>query len=211
MKDIYSRVEAATVILRGYPSDPETRGQAVLVRNGYFMTAAHCLEYNLTGELALNEHILYEIETAQGKKLKAAPAIIEPCSDIAVLCEPDGQVFFQESDDYLDFCDQVKPIPLYRRRLLNFPAEFRIHIYSHEKVWITGKATIYHDHQPRIAIDAHENVKGGTSGGPIINDAGELVGIVSTSGGSNGETKVGLDPSPRWALPAWIYHKICRA
>ncbi len=210
MKDIYSRVAAATVRLSG-KGDKEAIGQAVLVRNGYFMTAAHCVEYDLEGGIALGDHVLYEIETAQGEKLKASPAIIEPCTDIAVLCEPDSQTFFQEWDDYSDFCDRVKPIPLFRRRLSNFPAEFRVHIYSHKKVWIPGKATIYRDYASRIRIDADENIESGTSGGPIINDRGELVGIVSVSGGSNGESQQGHSPAPRWALPAWIYHKICRA
>ncbi len=212
MKDIYSRVEAATVSLHGYPSDPATVGQAVLVRNGYFMTAAHCVEYDLTGRLALDrDHILYDIETAQGVKLKASPVIIEPCSDIAVLCEPDGQVFFKEWEDYNDFCNKTRPLSLYRRRISNFPAEFRVHIYAHKKVWIRGKATVYRDHSSIILIDADDNIEGGTSGGPIINDAGELVGIVSNSGGTAGETKQGSSPAPRWALPAWIYHEICRA
>ncbi len=205
MNAIYSRVAAATVKL------PEKGGQGVFVRNGYLITAAHCLEYDLTGRLALDyNHILYEAETAQGEKLKACPAIIESCLDIAVLREPDGQILFQESEDYDNFCRKIKPLSLYRMRLSKFPTEFRVHIYSHKKVWIPGKATINKDHSSLMWIDADENIEGGTSGGPIINDAGELVGIASTVGGSHGETKNGQSPAPRWALPAWIYYDICR-
>jgi S1-C subfamily serine protease len=55
------------------------------------------------------------------------------------------------------------------------------------------------------------DVLGGASGGPIITEDGELVGIVSTSGGSQGEGREGLNPYPLWALPRWVIQEILQA
>jgi V8-like Glu-specific endopeptidase len=206
LENIYSRVADATVWL------PKKEGQGVLVGNGYLVTAAHCLDYDSdTGmRIALEDHVFYEIETAKGEKMQVAPLVIESCSDVAVLGALDGQTYPPKMvEPFEAFCNRTKSVPLCRRRISGFPAEFRVHIRTHKKDWITGKATIFRDRQPSISIETAENIEGGTSGGPIVNDEGELVGVVSTASTSGGELKTGSCPFARWALPAWIYHRIC--
>ena len=55
-----------------------------------------------------------------------------------------------------------------------------------------------------------EQIEGGTSGSPIINDTGELIGIVSHVSiiNSEGHKSYGLIPRPHLALPVWIYNRI---
>jgi hypothetical protein len=58
----------------------------------------------------------------------------------------------------------------------------------------------------RAASDA---LLSGTSGSPLIDDAGELVGIVSWAGGKVGTPGLqGMVPRPHAALPGWVWRRI---
>jgi len=59
-------------------------------------------------------------------------------------------------------------------------------------------------------MPSREFIKPGTSGGPIINETGELVGIVSTTIEETykGEKCVGYHPYPSLALPRWILNEL---
>jgi hypothetical protein len=63
-------------------------------------------------------------------------------------------------------------------------------------------------------VTAAEQIEGGTSGGPIINAAGELVGIVSVFSYDENATKVqgqgctGSASCPHLALPVWVMRLI---
>lgn len=208
LEEIYSRVAAATVKL------PRRGGQGVLVEGSWILTAAHCLEFDSDASLdiALGENSYHDIESAQGEKIKAFPRVIEPCSDIAVLAAPNREKFHEGYLAYKAFCASVEPIPLCRMKLPEFPAEFKIHILTDNKRWVSGKATAYQDYSPRMWVEAEEHIEEGTSGGPIINDAGELVGVISIIGGPRGgKETTGPCPIARWALPVWICRRMFRA
>ena len=209
LEDIRSDVAAATVKVRGYQSDIEKVGLGVLVEGGYLVTAAHCLEYdNDTGaRITLGEHVFYEIETAQGEKLNVAPVFIESISDVAVLGPLDSYSYDEEwIAAYEAFLKRTRPVPLWSGR---DAGSFGIHVHSHKKTWISGKATIGTAGQPYIWIKTGERIEGGTSGGPIINDSGELVSVVTAAGGYLGVTNEGHAPSLRYALPAGLFGEMC--
>lgn len=205
IKDIRAEVAKATVKLT------QKGGQGILVGKEMIITAAHCLEFDCKGGIVLGENIVavgntqYGIETARGEKLKVAPMAIEPVNDIAVLGWLDYQT--DEAEDFIAFCERTKPIPLYCRPLEDFLTEFRVHIYTHKKTWIRGKASISAIHDPMMRVISEKNIEGGTSGGPIINDSGELVGIVSNTVACHGGEEV-LAPVLQRALPIWIYHRL---
>lgn len=189
------KIEAAVVNLVG------KGGQGVLVPGGFILTAAHCLEFNCEGGMVLaGDYFIEEVKTSLGK-IKAAPAAIEPISDIAVLGALDNQTFGREADAFENFCRRVKPLMVSRRKL---PREFRVYVYTHERTLIEGVARRVGD-DAVLFITTRAQIHGGTSGGPIVDEAGEIVGIASNF--SDGDS-CGTAPRPHLALPAWVCRKI---
>jgi len=86
---------------------------------------------------------------------------------------------------------------------------FRVHMYTHERTWVTGKAMANRAEDPSLWVEADMQIEGGTSGGPIIDDQGNLVGIVSHFSIAKGKDKsVGLAPRPHLAMPVWVRHQV---
>jgi hypothetical protein len=55
-------------------------------------------------------------------------------------------------------------------------------------------------------------IEGGTSGGPVVDDEGLLIGVVSNTGGSASDTEHrGSLPVAHLALPRWILDKVLAA
>jgi hypothetical protein len=128
---------------------------------------------------------------------------VEPCSDVAVLGSPDGQESPDLWEAYDGFVHGVKPLRIAKRQPKpGMP--FSVWIWTHQGVWIDGKATWFGHN--RFGYTTRSEVKGGTSGGPIVNRKGELVGVVS----HGTKTKVRADeyasgaPLLSLALPVWI-------
>jgi hypothetical protein len=202
-KRIRIKVENATVTIL------KKGGRGVLVKNGLILTAAHCIEFKCDGEMALGDYFIEEIETSEGKKLKVVPYAVEPVSDIAVLGSLDGQTFYKEATEFENFCEGKKGLSLCLKKFA-WRVEVPGWIYTHKKTWIKGKMTKYDTKKnaPTISFDADEDIEAGTSGSPIINERGELMGIVSYAAGTDGTTREGMVPSPLFALPVWLYQEI---
>jgi hypothetical protein len=202
-KSIQSDVAEATVSLLG------KGGQGVLVRNNLILTAAHCINFNYDGGMALGDYFIEEIETSDGGKLKVGPYAVEPVSDIAVLGSLDDQEFTDEATKFEHFCEGKKPLSLCLKKF-GWSVEVPIWVYTHKKTWIRGKMINYSikKNAHKISIKMDENIEGGTSGSPIINEKGELMGVVSNAGGSKGINREGMVPFPIFALPIWLYQEI---
>ncbi len=202
LKEIRSSVANATVTF------VRTGGQGVLVRDSFIVTAAHCLEYDAKDgmAIALGAHLLVKVAAANGKTFPVTPLVIEPCADVAVLGPLDGGSFPETLwSDYYGFRDRTRQVALFAGRFDTLPAEFRIHIRTHRKSWTAGTAMVLRRSNPTLLIESDEGIEEGASGGAIINDAGELVGVVSTFGGEIGGARTkGSCPFLPWALPEWI-------
>jgi hypothetical protein len=195
----------------------KTGGQGVLIPGHMVTTAAHCIKWNGDGAMALGDYFIENITTKSGLQLRVTPLAIDPVSDIAVLGALDYQEFGSDVDAYEQWCEDTQPVPLMMTPPAprKFPHGFNslaVRILSHRGVWISGKLTnTSMDLQPRMAFEG-EKIEGGTSGGPIINSAGELVAIVSTSGERDGEQGCsGPQPIPCLALPHWVLLRIAKA
>jgi hypothetical protein len=157
--------------------------------------------------MVLGFHFIEEIETIHGK-LKVGPLAIEPVQDIAVLGALDEQYFCGEATMFEEFCEKIKPVPICVNNFELFQ-NFPVYIYTHKMEWIKGKAQQCEYDAPMLAIETEVQVEEGTSGSPIINESGELVGIVSHFSISSENSKsAGLVPSPHLALPVWVWQTI---
>lgn len=195
-------VDKATVTLT------KKGGRGVLVNDNIILTAAHCVDFSCEGAMVLGDYFIEDIETCSGK-LKACPLAVEPVNDIAALCSLDSQEFYDESSKFEEFCENTKPVPLFLKETERFK-EFRVHLRTAKGLWVSGKAQRCGDRgSPVFWIDTDESIERGASGGPIINGRGQLVGIVSVSGGpGEGPFKSGQFPRPHLALPVWVSRRI---
>lgn len=200
-KHIQADITKATVVIL------KKGGLGVLVSDNLIMTAAHCIDCNCEGYMALGDYFIEEIKTAQEKVLKVSPLAVEPICDIAVLGSMDNQSFFDEARQFEVFCENTKSVPLCVSEIE--PNEiFPVHTFTHKGTWVEGRAKYFSKNSPFLSIEYEEQIEGGTSGGPIINNYGELVGIVSTPSTVNGSDNFnGYAPRPNLTLPVWVYRQ----
>jgi hypothetical protein len=206
MKPLNMRlVEAATVRL------PRRGGQGVLVPGGYVLTAAHCIAWNSEGGMALGDHCLEPVEIPKGAKpFKLNVCAVEPVADIAILGAPDSQVFYDDAEAFDSFVENTRPVHV---RGGNFEllegkihsAPLPIHVLTHTGKWLMGVAKRWGlSLGPTVVIEG-AMIKGGTSGGPVVDGEGSLVGVASWSNEDDGHGRI---PLPHLSLPAWAWHAI---
>jgi len=201
---VYADVANATVSILG------KGGQGILVNDYSIITAAHCVTFSLKGDMVLGvEPVSEKIKTRHGE-LTVRPAAVEPVKDIAVLGELDNERNAKEAEEFWSFCDNTNSVPLCRSDF-EFGETFPVHIYTHKGIWVTGNAKSFGG--ASLSVVADEQIESGTSGGPIINDSGELVGIVYnfTKTGEGLPKSQGSAPYPALALPVWISRRIFAA
>lgn len=198
-----ARVEAATVKVLRYG------GQGVLIPGNMVLTAAHCVEHHNSGGMAYGDYCLEWIETQTGVKILVSVAAVEPRADIAVLeiCdEQDGPQDHVEA--FRDFCKSTEPVPICTAETPHFDRfidENKIagHILTHDKGWVNITMWLPRSVDRNIWVEPTDPIEGGTSGGPIVNENGQLVGICSAGSNSGGASH----PSPHLALPVWVWRK----
>ena len=209
MEDIYANVAAATVWFPEFGG-----GQGVLVNDSVdgrlIVTAAHCIARQLDVEEVVQGDLFPQTVQINDREFTVRPLTVEPFADIAIMGALDDQEFPDKATAFLTFRTDIEPVPICQKDL-EFGDEFPVHIYTHKAQWITGTASYYGG--ARLHIEADEQLEGGTSGGPIINDSGELVGVVSTAsfiedGGY--DKSVVSSPYPSLALPVWVCRRIWR-
>jgi CBS domain-containing protein len=143
---------------------------------------------------------------------RGTPIVVEACSDIAVLdmaelaSENTGR-YEREWDAWDALRATIEPVPFCVAEFEE-GKPFRVHIRSHMGKWIDAVATLHRAGHHVVSIKAERQVEGGTSGGPVVNDAGELIGVVSNF--SIGDDCTGMVYRPHLSLPGWFLREISR-
>ncbi len=164
----------------------------------------------------MGDRYFQPLKAMTGQTLIGSVAFADPVSDVAVLRDTDDA-----NDEWLEefenFREETEPVPLCSDDFLKKHAgessddggflEFRIHVFTHEDEFTTGEASICHPTAKNICSKIP--IKGGTSGRPIVNEHGELVGIVSQ--GKEGSPGLGSpQPIPSLTLPVWAMKRLGR-
>ncbi len=189
------RAEEATVGL------PDRSGQGVLVPGGLVLTAAHCIAFETTGGMALTggDEYLERVKPRTGGAIRLRVVAVEPVADIAVLGAPDGQILHADASAFESFVAATTPVSLSAD---DFESEtgVEVHVLTGDRAWVPGRAKRHGFGPPDgVAwIYAASRIERGTSGGPVVNEAGELVGLVSWSSGEVVSTNLELDRLESW-------------
>lgn len=155
-------------------------------RGSYLLTAFHCLP-----QLPNNLWDDTTVEVADfDRKAKAFAVVVacDPVSDIAVLSDATLQGTPLPTSCLKKF-RALKEVTESASLVLTNPGisgKNRVHIFTHQKKWIAGHFTVFGKSKDpvvflNIELSGGAQVLGGTSGAPIFNDAGEVLGIVSTA------------------------------
>lgn len=206
MNEWKDRTFAATLWL------PGKQGQGVLVEGGFVLTAAHCIDWDTSGGMTLDSHRLVDVRPKGGAEFKMDVLAVEPVADIAVLGPADGQEFPGDEAAFEDFCESTEGVPISEDDLV-VREPIPVAILSHREAWIAARAVRNGGATglpfATVCLNAEASIEGGTSGGPVIDANGLLLGVVSAAfGGSLDSTKNGIIPRPHLALPAWIWRRI---
>jgi len=192
------RTEAATVWL------PDRRGRGVLVPGGFVLTAAHCVNSYNTGGMALGDHCLETVKPKRGPAFRLSVFAVEPVTDIAVLGEPDNQVFYDDAEAFEGFCEMTPAVPVHAEDLERDTA-VRVHVLKRNGTWVHAMTSRRLHEAPShtwITLLRGAMLAGGDSGGPVVDGSGLLVGLVSQG------LRDGSIPRPHRALPVWLWHRI---
>jgi S1-C subfamily serine protease len=182
-------------------------GQGVLVQGNFILTAAHCIEFSCEANMALGDYFIEEISTFRGM-IKGTVVAVEPVSDIAVLGPLDGGEALDQMRRFYKFSEEISPVQVCLKNY-GLNETFPILVYTHKGKWVSGEAILTFKDGEKLWVEFDEQIEGGTSGSPIINEVGELVGIVSNSSINPGQSKSdGLVPRPHLTLPVWIINMI---
>jgi S1-C subfamily serine protease len=199
-------VEAATIRLL------KQRGQGVLVRGGYVLTAAHCVKWTGTGGMALGDYFIEPFETSDGHKLQASVHAAEPVADIAVLGPPDDQAMPKEYVAFGRYVETTNAVSL-RTHAPEIDKPIPAWVFAHTGEWISGRAVNYGFPGGVIWLLTDSYIEGGASGSPVVDEAGHLIGLISHSGErlEHDGSYSGQMPMPWLALPRWLLDRIGQA
>ena len=199
-----NRPACAPDVMKAMVSMMGTGGQGVLITGGVILTAAHCIELTCKGPMALESNPPEAVRTRMGR-LNTATIAVEPVSDLAVLGPTDDQKSPKDAEKFREFVANTEPVALYVKKLEE-DETVPVYIFTHERTVVRGVATDYAGNSHRLWVVADEPIVGGTSGGPIVTSACELVGVASnfstvTTGDGSSD---GFISRPHLALPLWV-------
>jgi hypothetical protein len=198
--ELQARVKAATVRL------PERKGQAVLVPGGVVLTATHCIGWDGSAGLTLGDHHPLAVETANGASFRLGPMFADAISDMAALGILDNQEFPRDEEAFEEWAATVVPLDICNWRPRAFRESLAVNILTHQDVWLRGRIVNYAlppRSAGRISLEIDDGrLEGGMSGGPVVDDNGAVLGVVSWG------SERGAIPLAAAALPRWILREL---
>jgi len=173
-----------------------SEGRGILLKKKFIITAAHCVPWT-SENMALYLYNYVEIEKGN-IRIKVNVMFLDPISDIAILGPADDQNLAEHYFKFYDFCKNTPVVDLAKNK---YKPNNTVKLYLwNRKTWI--EITAQPREGNRLWCESSVKVESGCSGGPIVNEDGQLISIVSVF--SEGLYFNGYSPIIPMCLPKWI-------
>jgi hypothetical protein len=178
--------------------DGSPKGLGVLVPGPFIITVCHLVSFQFwqPSTTAYPRRPFLTATTAYGVKLRAAMVFADVVTDVAVLT---GEASEMVSEPFDIFAATTEPVALARLDIRESPGE-AVRIYDRLGRWGSGKAMPARE--PHFAFTSDISMDGGNSGAAIVNDSGQLLGVVQT--GADKHPFMGTSAFLGRALPPWV-------
>ena len=184
------------------------------LRSRLVVTAAHCLPHLPPARANASEHEK-TYSALLGPLGDAKPSVMAEClfvdavADIAVLGEPDGQVFENADCAFREFIDATGVLPLSKRDIVEPVTGW---LLSLDGRWTACTLAPRRFRAGSWISEATDGIVAGMSGSPILLEDGRAVGMVVVSDGSSTErhTEGGPQPLLTGCLPGWLLQVLGR-
>jgi S1-C subfamily serine protease len=202
-----AHVANATVQLQGLG------GCGVLVTGGFILTATHCIRWNGSGGMTRGNHYSEIVSTKNGYRFRVGISAADPVSDMAALSALNEWAYSEDYDAFKSWRESTCPVTV-RNQTLRVGDSLPVHILTHNRSWIDGRVCRYgyhgHPQSGSIFMETNAQIDGGTSGSPVVDSDGNLIGVFSQFGSSRekGGPGLGKFPIAKLALPRWIWASI---
>lgn len=201
---IRNRIKLATVtVIHGDEAD---FGKGFFVPGGFILTAAHCVPWSGEGQMPLGDFFHVAIIAADGTKLTGEVIAVEVVADIAVIGVLDNQMFSKEAEVFDRFAESIHPLQMCGAEF-PFGEDFPVHVMNHCGHWLSGNAAQWKENATTMVVETHPQITPGTSGSAVVNDSGEVVGVVSTLHGEEAGAICSC-ARPCQSLPVWLWRAI---
>jgi Trypsin-like peptidase domain len=182
------------------------RPERTVVKRRVVVTAAHCLRKlppaHGPNYEKRNEKLLRSLDGGK-TRVSVECLFVDPVADIAVLGCPDDQELGDEAKAYHELTDNVPVLRIGDAR------SGRGWVLSLDGHWV--RTTLEVSSGPEGMVLSIDPTEDGTSGSPVLNDAGRAVGVVvvgpktaSTADGERRNERAGPQPMLMRNLPGWL-------
>lgn len=156
--------------------------------------------------MVLGEHHLERVQTRAGTSFRMAVAAVECVADLALLAATDAQVLEEDCDRFESWSETVDGLQL--AAVPRADKQIAVHLYTHTQRWVRGTVRRFASSNGVAWVEANAPIRGGTSGGPVVDDTGRLVGVVSNFNEVRRGRCSGMMPVAASALPTWAVKHI---
>jgi hypothetical protein len=117
----------------------------------------------------------------------------------------------EQAERFERFCEKTTPLKLCDA---DFPLfePFPVYVFTHEGIWVSGVSKQTRLNSTALHVEFNRPIPGGTSGSPVVNDEGEVLGVISWVSEPNPNALCAASvPRPMLTLPVWTVQQIQRS